>query len=518
MKHYFYLLLLAASNAFGQNVNVTPPLVFDGEPTLAVHPSNSQQLVAAWIGLALGQSSVIRTSTSSDGGATWSTSQYLPHIVPGFKSADPSLQYNNNGEVFLSYVDYDGTNFTQGSVVIRKSADNGLTWGPAVEVISTSDCPNKLCVDRPWMEIDRSGGPNDGTIYVTSMNANQPSIVVPPYNPYLSVSIDNGASFLSPRYLDTVNYLAGSTIGQPMPTPAIGADGTFYASYPSYETSQSVYAHLYLASSTSQGANVDHANLYTVLMAGVSDPLAKKAGKLMADPSTPNHLVMLNLSEESGDADLYFMETFDAVNWTTPARVNQDPLSNGKMQDLIWGAFNEQGDLAICWRDRRNAASSGYQTDTEIYGVIRYKDSVNFENDFAISSQQAAHNAILNDSGNDFLSVRFVGDTLYTIWGDVRTGVLSIYINRMSVSNGTSSLTEIHTEESLIHIFPNPAEDLVHIENFDLVENCTLYDQQGRQLSTVDHPDLNVRHLAPGSYFICYTADGRHYSASFVKK
>jgi hypothetical protein len=442
----------------------------------------------------------------------------MPHITAGFKSADPSLQYNNNGEVFLSYIDYEGTNFTAGSVVVRKSTDNGTTWGAAIEAISIADCPNKLCIDRPWMEIDRSGGPNDGTIYVTSMNANQPSLVVAPYNPYLSVSVDGGASFLAPRYLDTLNFLAGSSIQQPMPSPAIGADGTFYASYPSYELSQSPLAHIYLASSTSQGADVNHANLYTVLIPGVNDPLAKKAGQLIADPSTPNHLVMLNLSEANGDADVFFMETFDGVNWTTPTRVNQDPISNGKMQDMLWGEFNEVGDLAICWRDRRNAGSSGYETDTEIYGVIRYKDSVNFESDFAITSQQIPHNIILDDSGNDFLTVRFVGDTLYTIWGDVRTGVLSIYINRMQVANGSSSLTEIYSEKGILSVYPNPAKNHITLENFARVSNCALFDLQGNKLRDIGQSEIQIDGLSTGTYIINYQLNGVSHSLPFIKE
>lgn len=303
-----------------------------------------------------------------------------------------------------------------------------------------------------------------------------------------------------------------------MPTPAIGADGTFYASYPSYEPSQSPFAHLYLASSSTQGTSVNHSNLYTVVMAGVNDPLAKKAGKLIADPTTPNHLVMLNLSEESGDVDIYMMETWDALNWSNPTRLNQDPIGNGKMQDLIWGEFNEEGDLAVCWRDRRNASASGYETETEIYGVIRYKDSVNFENDFAISSQQVAHDVVLDGSGNDFLSVRFVGDTLYTIWGDVRTGVLCVYINRMNVSNGSSALTEIYTEKGLLTPFPNPAENQIHIENFELSSNCALFNNQGHKMMDIQQEELDVSELSSGTYFIVYNFKGANYSTSFVKR
>ena len=518
MKKTLFLLVLLPYLSFGQNIAVTATNIFNGEPTLAVNPLNPQTMVAAWIGIDFSEGTVIRSSYSLDGGLTWSASIFMPHIVAGNSSADPSLQYNSSGEVFLCYIDHDATNFSNGQIVVRKSTDNGASWGAAVEAISLLDCPGKLCVDRPWMEIDRSGGANDGAIYVTSMNANQPTLVTPPYNPYLSVSSDNGASFVAPRFLDTLGYLAGSSIPQPMPSPAIGADGRFYASYPSYETSQDPFAHIYLASSTSLGADFDQVNLYTILIPGVSDPLAKKAGKLLADPSTPNHLIQLSLSEVNGDVDILFQETFNGLTWTSPTRVNQDPIANGKMQDLVWGEFNANGDLAICWRDRRNASASGYQTETEIYGVIRFKDSSNFESDFPISSQQVNHGAILNESGNDFLSVRYVGNMLYTIWGDVRTGTLNIFLNRYNVTTGTSSLSEVHSESGVLQVYPNPAQDLVHLTHFNDVEDLQLVDAHGKFIQSVQADQFSVLALPAGTYHLFYFFKGKGFVQTFVKE
>lgn len=519
MKRLVLLFTLISSFSFSQgNIAVTSTSIFEGEPTLAVNPQNSQQLVAAWIGVDLILGGVIKTSTSIDGGLTWTTPISTPHVVSGNASADPSLQYDSNGDVFLCYIDYDNTNFTNGQIVVRKSSDNGLTWASEVEAINVNDCPGKLCVDRPWMEIDRSGGPNDGTIYVTSMNPDQPTLVTAPYNPYLAVSTDGGASFNTPRYLDTLGYLAGSTIQQPMPSPAIGADGTFYAAYPSYETSQSPFVHLYLAYSTTQGVDIDHSNLYTVVMTGVSNPYAKKASQLIADPTLPNHLVALNLSEANGDADIFFMETFDAVNWTTPTRLNQDPIGNGKMQDLVWGEFNENGDLAICWRDRRNASASGYQTETEIFGIIKYKDSTDFEQDFVVSSQQVAHDVILEGKGNDFMSVRYAGDTLYAIWGDVRTGTLNIYINRYNVALGTSSISEVVGDSPKVSIYPNPASEQITIKNFALTSDVKLVSINGEIVQTVEVEKVDISALSPGTYYLIGQIASGSFKIPFVKK
>jgi hypothetical protein len=253
-----------------------------------------------------------------------------------------------------------------------------------------------------------------------------------------------------------------------------------------------------------------------VLIPGVQDPFAKKGGRLICDPSEPSHLALLLLGQENGDPDIYFMETYDAINWTTPVRVNDDPVANGKMQDLIWGAFNENGDLAICWRDRRNASANGYQTETEIYGVIRYKDSTDFEANFPISSEQAPHDVILEGAGNDFMNVQFVGDTLYSIWGDVRTGTVNIFLNKMSVASGTSSIQTIHTEEPILTIFPNPADDSFTIDQFEEYSDFQLIDANGRILKNIYSETVDTSDLPSGNYFVRFLLNNKAFTSPVI--
>lgn len=502
MKYTITLILLLINGiSISQNTNISNTNIFDGEPFMAIDPLNNQHIVAAWMGFQVGQNVAIKSSISNNGGVTWSAAQAIPHNFAGNTSADVSLQYDNSGNLFLCYIDYSSSDFSNGAIMIRKSTDGGLSWGTAVEAISINDCPGKLCVDRPWMVIDVSGGVNDGTIYVTSMNADQPTMISAPYNPYLTVSDDNGVSFSTPRFLDTTNFLSGNVITQPMPSPAIGQDGKFYAAYPSYETSQSPFAHIYLAESTTKGISLDHSNVLTIVSPGVSDVYAKKGSLLIADKVSPNHLVFFALTEEEGDADVFYIETYDGVYWTSPVRVNQDAVANGKMQDLVWADFNESGDLAVAWRDRRNASGSGYQTETEIYAAIRIKDSTVFEQDFKISSAQASHDVVLESAGNDFMNVRFLGDTMYAIWGDVRSGTLNIFFNKTNVLDQTSSVSII-TEENPLSIQPNPADKELKIDNFDEFESLTLYNVRGELIDTILTPVYKVENLPSGAYFI----------------
>ena len=496
--------------SFSQNINISNANFFEGEPYLSIDPSNNQHLVSAWMGFQLGEAVVIKTSFSNDGGISWSNPIYLQHTIAGNTSADPSLAYDNSGNLFVCYIDYDENNFTNGAIFIRKSVDGGISWGTEVEAISITDCPNKLCVDRPWMVIDQ----NDN-IYITSMNANQPTIVSPYYNPYVVVSSDLGTSFSTPIFIDGPNYLAGDVIKQPMPSPTISDDGTFYAAYPSYETNQSLWAHIYIAKSIDQASNFTYSSAYNG-GSGSLDIYAKKGALLISNPTNSTHLAYFIPLDINGDIDIFMIETTDGINWSSPERINQDGIGNAKMQDLVWADFNENGDLAVCWRDRRNASSSGYQTETEIYGSIRFSGNAAFDQDFAISSQQVNHAAVLENAGNDFMNVNFIGDTIYAVWGDVRTGTLNIFLNKFNVNDASSSITTIYQESNLITIYPNPTNDFFIIKDFNELTNVRLLTMKGELIQVIKNEKVTIDKLNSGQYLVAYDVNNKSFTSKII--
>jgi len=390
---------------------------------------------------------------------------------------------------------------SNGAIYVVKSADGGNTWGTATEVINLNDCPSKYCIDRPWMEIDRTSGSNQGTIYVTSMNADRN--VTAPYNPYLTVSTDGGATFDNPRLLDTTGYLAGDLITQPMPSPAIGADGTFYGVYPSYLTSQSVYATLIMARSNDGGNDLDHQFIaFGGSGTGVTDPYAKKGSLFITDESNANHLAMLTLAEYNGDADVFIIESFDkGANWNAQERINQDAISNGILQDMLWADFNENGDLAVTWRDRRNAATTGYEVPTEIYAAVKLNGASTF-NEFVLTDQVINHDTILRGSGNDFMCNQLIGDTLYAVWGDVRSNRLNIYLSKVNIQDQTSSIAIVN-ETNVVEVFPNPALHEVYLSNAANGSAYQIMDANGKIVQTGNyHNQIDISNLGYGLYYI----------------
>lgn len=456
----FMLLFIFSIGSIAQNKNLSNSFVFDGEPFLAINPNNSQHLVVAWMGWKLNNILVIKTRVSFNAGQTWSLINSIPHTISTFQSADPSMAFDNNGNLFLCFIDYNPSP-TAGAVYVVKSIDGGLNWGTPVEVINVNADGSKVPMDRPWMVIDRSGGANDGNIYITTKPA---PWISPPNRAYFIRSIDNGNSFESWKYVDTTNFFIGSSIAAPMATPTVSVNGTFHALYPSYDTTQSIFPQFILASSTDGGSTITHQSAF-IITSTTTDTLPKKGYLLLSNPADANHILFTYLGSDNGDLDIFSTESLNAgASWTTPIRVNDDSIANNKMQDLVWADFDDDGDLIVAWRDRRNATDSTYETSSEIWGAVRWKDSTNFSSNFLITDSSITYNSILAANGNDFMCVNMINDTVYAVWGDTRNGYLNIWFQQIDLATGGSSITDLANDITAISVYPNPTKNTITID------------------------------------------------------
>jgi len=499
-------ILLASADLFAQNQNISNGIYFDGEPYLSINPVDSRHMVVAWMGYVPLNQITIKTKASFDGGQSWSSAIIVPHNNPLYTSADPSLEFDGNGNVFLSYVDYSAP-LDSGSVFIRKSTDGGLSWNSPVEVINMHSDINKRAIDRPWITIDRSGGANDGNIYVTTMNASTMTPVVPPYNPYFIHSKDGGSTFETWQYLDTVGWLSGSLIAKPHATPAISSNGIFYAIYPSYDPNQNLFPRLIIASSANAGNDFTYQTVF-VSTNTFSDSLAKKGGLLRSNPADNSHLTFIYIGVDHGDGDVFLRESFDAgFSWAAPVRVNDDPIGNNRMQDLVWADFDTDGDLVLSWRDRRNGTDSTYATSSQIWGAIKWKDSSNFSPNFKISDALINYDTVLAKNGNDFMCIKLINDTLNAVWGDTRDGKLNIWFQQMNMQGTVISARQLASEDiPCVSVYPNPAVNTISIVAINL-KRVIVYDQLGKQvlmaINSKKHENivLDLTNLSTGSYF-----------------
>lgn len=525
MKKTIFLILIITTYtaSFGQNQIISQGVLFDGEPYITVNPSDPQHMVVAWMGYKPFQYIIIKTKTTFDGGQSWTNTYEIPHTNPLYGSADPSLAFDNNGNVFLCYIDFDVA-IDSGSVYVRKSTDGGLSWGTAVEVINAHSDPGKYPIDRPWISIDRSGGNYDGHIYITTVSPTIFGQLAPPYYPYFIRSINGGASFEPWKQLDTIGWLSGSIIPQPLASLSISTNGTIHAIYPSWVLTQNISPQYILTSSADAGNSFSYKTAL-VTPSVFTDSLAKRAALFKTNPSDNDHLCFFYLGVEHGDADVFITESYDNGNtWSSSIRVNDDPIANNRMQDLVWADFDTDGDLLVTWRDRRNGNDSTYTTDSEIYGSVRWKDSINFSPNFTITDSIIAYDTILTSKGNDFMCTVFLNDTLNAVWGDNRDGNIKIFFQRMAINGTSVSLRELSNETPpKISVFPNPTFSDLKIFGESIVQ-INVCNVEGKNILTKNYYDqqkpikISLNDYSDGLYFLYIKTSVGNITKKIIKK
>src|SRR5437763_11784317 len=106
-------------------VTITPAGQTGSEPAIAVNPNNPDQLVGVGGGWA---------AYSTDGGQTFKAVQ--PHVGSNRSGGDPSLAFDDKGNVFLSFLwiqrnglpSYWGHGPGANGIFVRRSSDGGKTW------------------------------------------------------------------------------------------------------------------------------------------------------------------------------------------------------------------------------------------------------------------------------------------------------------------------------------------------------------------------------------------------------
>ncbi len=501
-----------------QNQNISNGAFFEGEPYIVVNPKNTQNIVVAWMGFVIGNTGrlSIKIRSSFDAGKTWNKTITMPHIVPStYKSADPSMVFDENGNLFLSYIDYRESP-DSGGVYLYKSVNGGLSWGTPVKMIDVDADPGKSALDRPFIAINKQGD----KLYLTTKPA---PWIAAPNRPYYTCSVDSGKTWKAWRYIDTTGYLVGNAIQAPMAAPiAIGTH--FYAAYPSYVTAQNVYPQYILASSNNNGNSFTYKQILSGNTGNINDS-AKLAYKLLVNPADSNHLVFIYPYSPFGDIDVMMTESHNAGNtWTAAVRINDDAQQNGKMQDLIWADFDSDGDLVISWRDRRNANGFGYATASEFYAAFRDKDSVNFSANIKLSDSLVAYNNILAQNGNDFMGIALDNDTMSAVWANTSDGSLDVWFVRTVAKTGkTTSISLIESESMEVSVYPNPSDGIYYIEMNDqsIITKIDIYNALGENIRSYNTKsqmqEINLCDKPSGIYILNIEVRGKIYTKKIVK-
>jgi hypothetical protein len=156
------LLISLPVAAAGANlaVNVTndgPADNGDNEVDIAVNPTNSQNLIAAWNDYGPGDSCGVGYSTN--GGRTWSTT-WLRGVTPDggnptfdAGAGDPSVGFLSDGTAVLSCAAWGASKSQPSAIFATRSTDGGRTWEPVRQLtfgqsLGHLQDHNMLTIDR----------------------------------------------------------------------------------------------------------------------------------------------------------------------------------------------------------------------------------------------------------------------------------------------------------------------------------------------------------------------------------
>ncbi len=417
---------------------------FNGEPSIAINPTNPTNLVAAWMHSDQPRSLQIQTAFSTDGGRTWSEPQSHGHVAAAYAaSADVSLVFDSRGTVHMTYIDLEPEEqpnpscefgMRSAEIVHKRSLDGGRTWSEPVTVRHSADSAD-FAVDRPWLAVDRSGGEKDGRLYLVTVSffCNNPS---PPQRVHLKWSDDGGRSWSEDLLVDNDEFSTGPYAGYPFPaTIAVGGDGRVWITYPSIGSAAcggpSVVC-LLSATTADGGATFVRSRIAAVVPAGSRGyRLFQTTAADAVRPGTGYVFWPDGRFDPAGSDILFSRSTDGGSSWSEPIRINDNPEGQGVGVDQPWAATGDNGIVAVIWRDRRGGGT-GSDAPFEIYAAVSWNGGDSFPPNTKLSDQPSAPDNL--PCCNSFEGLAIGGGGLHAVWGDGRELVWEIYTARLNLS------------------------------------------------------------------------------------
>ena len=404
MKLWISLCLLLFSTIFTsaqQVVRITEPNAINpAEVSIAINPKNPDNMIAA--SFQTGHPPRPRAGSyhyvTFDGGKTWTT---VPTPDPtNLVQGDDVVAFSQDGIAYHAHLSFDGIRLArpvraESGMIVNVSKDGGNTWTdgtPAIDHIN-SVIPFE---DKPGLIVDNAPGSRwNGNVYMAwtrfdvygSSNPEDHSQI------YFTRSVDHGQTFSMPfRISDTGGDCVDSDNTVEGAVPAVGPNGEVYVAWAGP-------LGLVFDKSLDGGLTFGKDKVISDFPGGwdfAVEGLDRANGMPvtgvdLSDGPNKGTLYVNWIDARNGDPDVFVMSSRDGGNtWSTPVRVNDDPLKNGKVQFFTWMAVDPaDGSINIVFYDRRD--TTGTQTRlTLARSVDGGRTFVNYEIDqqpFAANSR-----------------------------------------------------------------------------------------------------------------------------------
>lgn len=342
--------------------DLTPEPGYFTEPSIAINPRDSRQVVAAFQDNA-------HISFSRDGGRHWQAATGI--APPNYRvSGDVSVTYDNHGHAILCYMAFDklgrdsywAYGATRNGLFVRRSLDGGATWeANHIPIIEHPTEPNIPWEDKPYIVTDDTGGPNGGNLYVgwTRWTLTDSEIL-------LSRSTDGGLTWSPPAEIDSRPGLPRDDNGALEGfAGAVGSDGTLYAVWSANDRLQFTLSRDG-ARTFSPTRDILHTGPTMFRLQAFSRANGFPQIAVDRRGAKPGRLYVTWSDYTNGGVDVFCAASDDGgTSWSAPVRVNNDPLHDGADHFFQWLAVDQaDGDVDILFYDRRADPRNRTQTVT----------------------------------------------------------------------------------------------------------------------------------------------------------
>ncbi|GEM_PF-365649 len=350
-----------------------------------------------------------------DGGLTWNDGT-LCCWANLDAQGDPAITADADGNFYYALISFDRYSPDNG-IYVCKSTDGGQSWGNPVAVVEHFNDPYAPFEDKEYIAADITNSPYHNNIYVTWTSFDWT-------NPILfSRSTNGGASFSSPIEISGYDDCQGSI-------PAVGPNGEIYVAYLAYSNPPSIR----LVKSTNGGISFGN-EIYVSNVDELPSPLPPT---YFRDNSFPSMAVDISGGPYNGyihivwadyrnnDADIYYSRSTNGGNtWSTPRRLNDDQLMNGKDQFFPWISCDPDGNVHLFFYDRRddnnNILINGYYTRSTDGGTTWSS------NERVTTASSDPNTDFYGSFIGDYNGITSVEGKAHPLWTDTREGNQDVY-------------------------------------------------------------------------------------------
>jgi hypothetical protein len=328
--------------------DISPKPGFFTEPSVAINPSNPQNVAAAYQDNA-------HVAYSFDAGKTWTNAENT--ASKDYRvSGDVSITYDAKGTAYLCYIAFDklGTmnywahNATRNGIFVRRSPDGGRTWEDNEYIVANQPTkPGIPFEDKPYIVADNTKSEYAGTLYVgwTRWNIADSQIL-------LSASRDQGKTWSEPIEIDNHRGLPRDDNGANEGfSGVVGPNGTLYAVWGDG-------AHILLTLSRDGGRSFSKVREIidtAPIMFDVRGVERSNGFPVIDMDRKSGRLYVVWSDYRNGGVDVFSSTSTDGgVKWSPAVRVNSDALHNGADHFFQWLAVDQEtGTANVIFYDRR---------------------------------------------------------------------------------------------------------------------------------------------------------------------